>query len=59
MSAATSTRAGAVGSVPDERVSVYVWELPVRVAHWTIALSLFVLAATGFAIGHPFSYNFV
>jgi len=54
MSAATSTRAGAVGSVPDERVAVYVWELPVRVAHWTIALSLFVLAATGFAIGHPF-----
>jgi Ni/Fe-hydrogenase 1 B-type cytochrome subunit len=28
--------------------------LPVRVIHWTIALSIFVLAATGFAIGQPF-----
>jgi Ni/Fe-hydrogenase 1 B-type cytochrome subunit len=39
---------------PEARISVYVWDLPVRVIHWTIALSLFVLAATGFAIGQPF-----
>jgi len=33
---------------------VYVWELPVRLTHWVIALSIFVLAATGYYIGHPF-----
>jgi len=33
---------------------VYVWELPVRVCHWLIFLSVMVLAATGFYIGHPF-----
>jgi Ni/Fe-hydrogenase 1 B-type cytochrome subunit len=35
-------------------VRVYVWELPVRLTHWLIALSIFVLAFTGFYIGHPF-----
>lgn len=33
---------------------LYVWELPVRVSHWLIALSVVVLAFTGFYIGHPF-----
>ncbi|HKI86852.1 MAG TPA: Ni/Fe-hydrogenase, b-type cytochrome subunit [Thermoanaerobaculia bacterium] len=33
---------------------VYVWQIPVRITHWLIALSIFVLAATGFYIGHPF-----
>lgn len=33
---------------------VYVWELPVRLTHWLTAGSLFVLAATGVYIGHPF-----
>jgi len=53
MSVATSSGAGASVSPPGTRVAVYVWDLPVRILHWTIALSLFVLAATGFAIGHP------
>jgi Ni/Fe-hydrogenase 1 B-type cytochrome subunit len=35
-------------------VRVYVWELPVRLAHWCIVLAIAVLAATGFYIGHPF-----
>ena len=35
-------------------VRVYVWELPVRVTHWTIALSFAVLAVTGIYIGRPF-----
>jgi Ni/Fe-hydrogenase 1 B-type cytochrome subunit len=40
---------------PDaDLVRVYVWQIPVRVAHWLIALSIVVLAATGFYIGHPF-----
>jgi Ni/Fe-hydrogenase 1 B-type cytochrome subunit len=38
----------------DEVVRVYVWQIPVRVAHWLIALSIVVLAATGIYIGHPF-----
>jgi Ni/Fe-hydrogenase 1 B-type cytochrome subunit len=35
-------------------VRLYVWDLPVRVTHWLIALSIFVLAFTGVYIGHPF-----
>ena len=33
---------------------VYVWEFPVRLAHWLIALSIVVLSVTGFYIGAPF-----
>jgi Ni/Fe-hydrogenase 1 B-type cytochrome subunit len=33
---------------------VYVWQAPVRFAHWLIFLSVVVLAATGFYIGNPF-----
>ena len=35
-------------------VRVYVWQIPVRVTHWLIALSIVVLSATGFYIGNPF-----
>jgi Ni/Fe-hydrogenase 1 B-type cytochrome subunit len=35
-------------------VRVYVWEAPVRITHWLIALSIVVLSATGLYIGHPF-----
>ncbi len=34
-------------------VRVRVWDLVVRSTHWLIALSLAVLAVTGFEIGHP------
>ena len=54
MSAATPTAGRVAGSRPEARISVYVWDLPLRLIHWTLALSLFVLAATGFAIGEPF-----
>lgn len=37
---------------PLERV--YVWQAPVRLAHWVIFLSVAVLSATGFYIGNPF-----
>ncbi|TFG89008.1 MAG: Ni/Fe-hydrogenase, b-type cytochrome subunit [Gemmatimonadales bacterium] len=33
---------------------VYVWELPVRLAHWTIVLSIVVLTVTGLYIHAPF-----
>ncbi len=36
------------------RVQVYVWEVPVRVTHWLIVLSIVVLSATGLYIGRPF-----
>jgi Ni/Fe-hydrogenase 1 B-type cytochrome subunit len=32
---------------------VYVWQLPVRLTHWTNVLAILVLSATGFYIGHP------
>ncbi len=37
-----------------ELVRVYVWQIPVRVTHWLIALSVVVLSVTGFYIGRPF-----
>lgn len=36
------------------KVTVPVWELPVRITHWTIFLSVIVLSVTGFYIGNPF-----
>ena len=42
------------GETSTEIVPVYVWEVPVRITHWLIALSLFVLSATGLYIGRPF-----
>ena len=35
-------------------VRVYVWQIPVRLTHWLIALSIVVLSITGFYIGRPF-----
>ena len=39
-------------SPPLERV--YVWQVPVRLTHWLIVLSIVVLSATGIYIGRPF-----
>jgi Ni/Fe-hydrogenase 1 B-type cytochrome subunit len=40
---------------PESRiVKVYVWEAPVRITHWLIALAIVVLSVTGFYIGTPF-----
>jgi Ni/Fe-hydrogenase 1 B-type cytochrome subunit len=33
---------------------IYVWEFPVRLAHWLIAASIVTLSFTGFYIGAPF-----
>ncbi|MFZ1097796.1 MAG: Ni/Fe-hydrogenase, b-type cytochrome subunit [Steroidobacteraceae bacterium] len=33
---------------------VYVWQLPVRLAHWLLFFSILTLAGTGYYIGHPF-----
>jgi Ni/Fe-hydrogenase 1 B-type cytochrome subunit len=37
-----------------ELVRVYVWEWPVRMAHWCTAYAILALAATGLYMGHPF-----
>jgi Ni/Fe-hydrogenase 1 B-type cytochrome subunit len=55
MSAASPTAEGRPSAAQaEQRIAVTVWDLPLRLMHWTIALSLFVLAATGYAIGRPF-----
>ena len=36
------------------RHTVYVWELPVRIVHWTIVVALIVLSVTGYYIYDPF-----
>lgn len=35
-------------------VRVYVWDLVVRISHWAIAFSIWVLSVTGVYIGNPF-----
>jgi Ni/Fe-hydrogenase 1 B-type cytochrome subunit len=35
-------------------IRVYVWDVIVRVCHWSVVLSVFVLAFTGFYIGNPY-----
>ncbi len=40
--------------VPVVLEPVYVWELPVRLVHWLLFLSIVVLSATGYYIGNPF-----
>jgi Ni/Fe-hydrogenase 1 B-type cytochrome subunit len=37
-----------------ELVKVYVWQIPVRITHWLIALTLVILSVTGLYIGRPF-----
>ena len=51
MSAAADSAAPPAGS---DIVRVYVWEAPVRITHWLIALAIAVLSVTGFYIGYPF-----
>jgi Ni/Fe-hydrogenase 1 B-type cytochrome subunit len=47
---------GAVQTVPahSDIRRIYVWEAPVRITHWLIALAIAVLSVTGFYIGYPF-----
>lgn len=50
----TELRRPAAPARPPELVPYYVWDVVVRVTHWAIVLSIFVLAVTGFYIGRPF-----
>lgn len=38
----------------DQLVAVYVWQIPVRIAHWLIAFSIAILSVTGLYMGNPF-----
>jgi len=38
------------------RCRIYVWEFPVRLAHWLNALSVVVLTITGLYVGSPYIY---
>jgi Ni,Fe-hydrogenase I cytochrome b subunit len=46
-------RTGRAASVPRFMKAVYVYEVPVRLWHWINALSITVLAVTGYFIGSP------
>lgn len=39
---------------PSDIVRVYVWEAPVRITHWLIAIAIVVLSVTGFYMGRPY-----
>ncbi|HET9681660.1 MAG TPA: Ni/Fe-hydrogenase, b-type cytochrome subunit [Candidatus Limnocylindrales bacterium] len=38
----------------EARVRVYIWQVPVRITHWAIAISIVVLSLTGGYIADPF-----
>ncbi len=38
----------------EKLVRVYVWQMPVRISHWLIVLSIFVLGFTGYYMYNPF-----
>jgi Ni/Fe-hydrogenase 1 B-type cytochrome subunit len=56
--AAPSTPATSRPSLDDEGIigsqPIYVWEVPVRVTHWLMVVSIVVLAATGLYIHSPY-----
>jgi len=41
-------------ALPSQLMCTYVWQIPVRITHWLIAISIVVLSVTGLYIGHPF-----
>jgi Ni/Fe-hydrogenase 1 B-type cytochrome subunit len=45
--------AGSLDVSPNQR-RVYVWDMVVRITHWSIAFSIVVLTVTGIYIGNPF-----
>lgn len=50
----TTATAAAGGAANAQLTRVYIWEWPVRIAHWLVVFSLMVLVFTGIYIGHPF-----
>ena len=55
MAAANMTRTVPAGKEPAyDQVRVYIWELPVRVAHWMMAVSICSLSITGYYMHAPY-----
>lgn len=54
MNAQSTQSAGVVPESGTSKRTVRVWELPVRLTHWTIFFAVIVLSVTGFYIGTPF-----
>jgi Ni/Fe-hydrogenase 1 B-type cytochrome subunit len=48
------TAVAANGSQAPVLIRAYVWEWPVRLAHWLVVFSLAVLVPTGLYMGHPY-----
>jgi Ni/Fe-hydrogenase 1 B-type cytochrome subunit len=42
-----------MGTTHRRILPTYVWEAPVRIWHWIMALAMVVLAVTGYLIGSP------
>lgn len=53
----TSPKSGLAGFAKADLVRTYVWEKPVRIAHWLIFFSILFLSFTGLYIYHPFLYS--
>lgn len=51
---ATRQRRPATETVEEGRVEVRVWDLPVRIVHWTLVATVLILSVTGFYIADPF-----
>ncbi|HEX5827978.1 MAG TPA: Ni/Fe-hydrogenase, b-type cytochrome subunit [Candidatus Limnocylindrales bacterium] len=50
----TAAHAGHEIDRPNERVRLYVWQIPVRATHWVTAACIVVLSVTGLYIADPF-----
>ena len=50
----STASAASSAAAPTDIVRVYIWEAPVRITHWLIALAIAVLSVTGLYIGNPF-----
>ncbi len=49
-----SPRPLVIRPVADQRVRIYVWQIPVRLTHWVTVASIVVLSVTGGYIADPF-----
>ncbi|MFN8624176.1 MAG: cytochrome b/b6 domain-containing protein [Chloroflexota bacterium] len=52
--AASAARLAAEATTDGDRVRLYVWQVPVRIAHWLLVGSIVVLSVTGGYIADPF-----
>ncbi len=43
-----------VNNVAEEKRTIYVWELPLRIVHWVIVCCILILSVTGYYIAEPF-----